>query len=118
MPLFCRNNIYFCIMKNYFKSYVWLIETLLSRGPQTLKEIKSLWLCSSVNENGKELATRTFTNHVNAIADIFGIDIVCDRRHNTYYIENMEDIAISTLAFSDIETASASLAVSTEVTAK
>ena len=79
-------------MKNYFKSYVWLIETLLSRGPQTLKEIKSLWLCSSVNENGKELATRTFTNHVNAIADIFGIDIVCDRRHNTYYIENMEDI--------------------------
>ena len=46
----------------------------------------------SVNEDGKELATRTFANHVASIADIFGIDIVCDRRDNTYYIENPEDL--------------------------
>ena len=25
--------------KNYFKSYIWLLETLQSRGPLTLKEI-------------------------------------------------------------------------------
>ena len=78
--------------KNYFKSYIWLLETLQSRGPLTLKEIKSLWLDSSVNDEGKNLATRTFANHIYAIADIFGIDIVCDRRDNTYYIENAEDM--------------------------
>ena len=78
--------------KNYFKSYVWLLETLQSRGPLTLKEIKELWLNCSVNEDGKELATRTFANHIASIADIFGIDIVCDRRDNTYYIENTEDM--------------------------
>ena len=78
--------------KNYFKSYVWLLETLQSRGPLTLKEIKKLWMDCSVNEEGKELATRTFANHIASIADIFGIDIVCDRRDNTYYIENPEDL--------------------------
>jgi predicted DNA-binding transcriptional regulator YafY len=57
-----------------------------------LNEIKDLWKRSSVNDEGKELATRTFSNHVSAIADIFGIDIVCDRRDNTYRIENEDDL--------------------------
>ena len=78
--------------KNYFKSYIWLLETLQSRGPLTLQQIKDLWSRSSVNEDGKGLATRTFSNHVAAIADIFGIDIVCDRRNNQYSIENSEDM--------------------------
>ena len=78
--------------KNYFKSYIWLLETLQSRGRLTLNEIKNLWMRSSVNDEQKELATRTFANHVASIADIFGIDIVCDRRDNTYYIENNEDL--------------------------
>ena len=74
--------------KNYFRSYIWLLETLRSRGRLTLAEIKDLWMHSSVNEEGRELATRTFANHVSSIADIFGIDIVCDRRDNTYRIDN------------------------------
>ena len=78
--------------KKYFKSYIWLLETLQSRGPLTLKEIKSLWLDSSVNDEGKNLATRTFANHIHAIADIFGIDIKCERSDNTYRIENAEDM--------------------------
>ena len=78
--------------KNYFKSYIWLLETLQARGRMTLKEIKDAWLRSSVNDEGKDLANRTFANHVAAIADIFGIDIVCDRRDNTYYIENDEEL--------------------------
>ena len=78
--------------KNYFKSYIWLLETLQSRGPLTLNQIKDLWMRSSINDEGKELATRTFANHVAAIADIFGIDIVCDRRDNTYHIDNEDDL--------------------------
>lgn len=93
LPLFCRKNLYICTMaKNYFKSYIWLLETFQSRGPQTLKEIKDLWMRSAINEEGKELATRTFANHIASIADIFGIDIVCDRKTNRYYIENIDDV--------------------------
>lgn len=78
--------------KYYFKSYIWLLETLQSRGPLTLNQIKDLWQRSSINEDGKELAPRTFANHVAAIADFFGIDIVCDRRDNTYSIDNEGDL--------------------------
>lgn len=78
--------------KNYFKSYIWLLETLQSRGPQTLSQLRELWDRSAVNGDGRDLAPRTFANHVAAIADIFGIDITCDRRNNTYYIENDNDL--------------------------
>lgn len=78
--------------KNYFKSYIWLLETLQSRGPLTLAQIRELWQRSSVNEFGNDLPARTFANHIASIGDIFGIDIVCDRRDNTYSIENNEDM--------------------------
>ena len=80
--------LYLVMAKNYFKSYVWLLDTIQSRGPLTLNQIKELWLRSSINEDKKELVTRTFSNHITAIADIFGIDIVCDRLDNTYRIDN------------------------------
>ena len=78
--------------KTYFRSYIWLLETLQTKGRLTLAEIKDLWMRSTVNDDGRELATRTFANHVAAIADIFGIDIVCDRRDNTYHIDNEGDL--------------------------
>ena len=78
--------------KNYFKSYIWLLETLQSRGPLTLAQIRELWRRSSVNELGNNLPARTFSNHLEAISDIFGIEIVCDRRNNTYSIVNEEDM--------------------------
>jgi len=78
--------------KKYFKSYIWLLETLQSRGPLTLAQLRESWEHSAVNEDGRDLAPRTFANHVAAIADIFGIDITCDRRNNTYYIENDDDL--------------------------
>lgn len=78
--------------KNYFKSYIWLLETLQSRGHLTLRELQSLWLRSSVNDEQKKLAPRTFSNHSKSIEDIFGIEIACDRRDNTYYIKNEDEI--------------------------
>jgi len=81
--------------KNYFKSYIWLLETLQSHGRLTLKELQDLWLRSSVNDEEKELAPRTFSNHIQSIADVFGIDIVCDRRDNTYHIDNQGEIGTS-----------------------
>ena len=78
--------------KNYFRSYIWLLETLQSHGPLTLAQIKDLWKRSTINEARGELATRTFANHIVSIADIFRIDIVCNRRDNTYYIDNEGDL--------------------------
>ena len=70
--------------KNYFKSYIWLLETLQSRGHLTLRELQSLWLRSSVNDEQKKLAPRTFSNHSKSIEDIFGID--ADARKYTYSV--------------------------------
>lgn len=78
--------------KNYFKSYIWLLETLQSSGHLTLKELQELWLRSSVNDEKKSLAPRTLRNHIDSIADVFGIVITCDRKDNTYHIDNGEEI--------------------------
>lgn len=78
--------------RNYFKSYVWLIDTLQHYGPLTLKRLQELWLNSTVNESHKPLASRTMSNHITAIGDVFGIDIECDRRTNKYYIDNEDDV--------------------------
>ena len=78
--------------KNYFKRYIWLLETLRSRGPLTLKQLQSHWLRSSVNDDYTELAPRTLSNHITSILDIFGIEILCNRSDNTYYINNEDDI--------------------------
>ena len=73
------------------------METLQSRGPLTLKQIQELWLNSSVNDERKPLAPRTFANHIASIADTFMIYIVCDRRNNTYSIDNESDIGSNEL---------------------
>lgn len=78
--------------KNYFKSYIWLLETLQSHGHLTLKELQSLWMKSSVNDDYRELAPRTLSNHIQSIMDVFGIEISCDRSDNTYYIKNADEI--------------------------
>ncbi len=82
-------------MKNYFKSYIWLLETLQTNGPMTLAQIKDKWRISAINEDRNELAPRTFSNHVQAIYDIFGIEIVCNRGDNTYSINNEGDLGNS-----------------------
>lgn len=94
IPFFIFANV---MAKNYFKSYIWLLETLQSHGPMTLKEIRSLWLKSAVNEKGADLPARTLANHIAAIADIFGIDISCERSYNRYYIENVDELGGSSV---------------------
>lgn len=77
---------------NYFRFYVWLVDTLYSRGPQTLNELETLWRNSALNDECKPLANRTFSNWRRAIENLFGLEIVCDRRTNRYRIELPEDV--------------------------
>lgn len=75
------------------RRYVWLIDTIRRAGNITLEEINQKWKENRTLRFDKEddLPERTFHRHRQAIADIFGIDILCNRYNgNTYYIENDE----------------------------
>ena len=51
--------------------YVWLLNTLMQRKSLTFKEICDLWDKSNLSD-GKPLAVRTFHQHREAIAELFG----------------------------------------------
>lgn len=75
------------------RRYVWLIDTIRRAGNITLEEINQKWMENrSLRLEGEDdFPERTFHRHRQAIADIFGIDILCNRFNgNTYYIENDE----------------------------
>ena len=73
------------------RRYVWLVDTIRRAGEITLEEINQKWLEERTLrlEHEEGIPERTFHRHRQAIADIFGIDILCNRYNgNTYYIEN------------------------------
>lgn len=75
------------------RRYVWLVDTIRRAGNITLEEINQKWMEERTLrlEDEEEIPERTFHRHRQAIADIFGIDILCNRYNgNTYYIENEE----------------------------
>lgn len=79
-------------MKSYtiFKEYIWLVNTLHWFGRLTLEEINQRWLDTEMSE-GVPIARATFNRHRDAILDIFGIIIECDRKDGfRYYIFNEE----------------------------
>ena len=77
-------------MKTYtkFKEYIWLVNTIYKARKITLAEINERWLETEMSE-GVELARATFNRHKDAIEDIFGIYIECDKKNGyKYYIGN------------------------------
>ncbi len=73
-----------------FKEYIWLIETIRKNGRITLGELNELWK-QTEESGGEELSRTTFNRHRDAILDIFGVIIECDRKDGyRYYIENEE----------------------------
>ncbi len=80
--------------KNYFDRYVWLIELINRRGPISFKDISYLWSRSSVNTLRENyLPERTFHNHREAILEIFGIEIKCDRSAGYYIAKGADEEA-------------------------
>lgn len=75
------------------RRYVWLIDTIRRAGQITLEKINQQWMDERTLrlEDEKEIPERTFHRHRQSIADIFGIEILCNRHNgNTYYIDNDE----------------------------
>jgi len=77
-------------MKTYnkFKEYIWLVNTIRKAKKISLAEINDMWLDTEISE-GVELSRSTFNRNKDAIEDIFGIFIDCDRNNGyKYYIGN------------------------------
>lgn len=70
--------------KNYFKRYIWLVDLINRRKHVSFKEINEAWMRSPLNETGDPLSERTFFNHKDAIAGMFGIEILNDRSLGFY----------------------------------
>lgn len=77
-------------MKSSLNRYIWLIDTLRSRGRLTRDKLNRLWEMSPFSE-GRELARRTFYNYREAIEELFGIRIEYDPATYEYYIPEGND---------------------------
>ena len=81
-----------------FKEYIWLIETIYEAGKITFAEINEKWLRTEESE-GVELSRTTFNRHRDAILDMFGVIIECDRKDGyRYYIYNKDVLSDNSIA--------------------
>lgn len=86
-------------MKSYalFQQYIWLVNTIHRYGKLTLEEINRHWMESEMSE-GLSIARSTFNRHRDAILDMFGVIIECDRKDGfRYYIYNAEVLEEDTI---------------------
>ena len=74
------------------RRYAWLVETILKTGRISLEDINREWEKeTALNPDEERIPARTFHRHREGIAELFGIEIECDRFDgNTYYIANPE----------------------------
>jgi hypothetical protein len=88
-----------------FKQYIWLIETINRAGKITLAEINEQWRMTE-ESGGLPLSRTTFNRHRDAILDMFGVIIDCDRKDgNRYFICNkevLEDNSVQNWMFSTL----------------
>ena len=66
--------------------YIWLVQTFIDAGPGglSLPEIAARW---TARYGGADYPRRSFNNHREAVAEVFGIEIACNRSTNRYYID-------------------------------
>ncbi len=75
------------ISKTY-RRYIWLLDLLLNSSPLSFDDICMMWEKSPMCDG--PLALRTFHEHRKGIKEMFGVEIVCDRTKNTYFVKNPE----------------------------
>lgn len=66
--------------------YIWLVQTFIDAGERglSLPEIADRW---TARYGGEDYPRRSFNNHREAVAEVFGIEIACNRSTNRYYID-------------------------------
>ena len=75
------------------KKYIWLIDTVSKEGDRgiTFSEINKRWERTEMS-GGESYAWRTFQNHREQIADVFGVEIACRKSDNAYYIADRAEM--------------------------
>ena len=73
------------------RKYIWLVQTFIRAGEKglNLEEISDRW----ESRFDSAYSRRTFNNHREAVEEVFGIRIECNRSTNRYFIEYSEDVA-------------------------
>lgn len=71
--------------------YIWIVDTITSRGRLTRRELNDLWERSALYD-GRPIPHRTFFNYRRDIERLFNIDILCDNL-NRYYIASPDSPA-------------------------
>lgn len=67
-----------------FKEYVWLIDIIYRSKGISLKELNKHWVRTEMS-GGIPMSRLFFNRHRNAIENMFGINIECQRRGGYYY---------------------------------
>lgn len=78
-------------MASLLAKYTWLIDTLRRYGRLTREEINTRWIASDLS-GGTEMTRRTFYNYRQAIADVFGIEVIFDGTTKEYYLNENKDV--------------------------
>lgn len=74
--------------RELFKEYIWLLNTIYQAGRITFAEINEKWLRTEMS-GGVDISRTTFNRHKDAIEDIFGVIIDCDKKDRfRYFIAN------------------------------
>lgn len=73
------------------QKYIWLVQTFIRAGERglTLSEISDRW----ESRFDSEYSRRTFNNHREAVEEVFGITIECNRSTNCYFIRYTDDVS-------------------------
>ncbi len=73
------------------QKYIWLVQTFIRAGERglSLAEIEDRW----ENRFDSPYSRRTFNNHREAIEEVFGIQIECNRSTNRYFVRGSEDVS-------------------------
>ena len=73
------------------QKYIWLVNTFVRAGEYglSLTELSERW----ENRFDSPYSRRTFNNHREAVEEVFGIRIGCNRSSNRYFIEYSDDIS-------------------------
>lgn len=76
------------------QKYIWLVQTFIRAGQNglSLGEISDRW----ENRFDSPYSRRTFNNHREAIEEVFGIRIECNRSTNRYFVGYSDDVTDDT----------------------
>jgi hypothetical protein len=73
------------------QKYIWLVQTFIRAGENglSLSEIEDRW----EERFDSSYSRRTFNNHREAVEEVFGIRIECNRSTNRYYVGYSQEVA-------------------------